>query len=54
MPDAFYRLLAFPNGFAMIALGWSLWHSTHVTDAPTGAAVVPGTTESVLAETSIR
>ena len=25
MPDAFYRLLAFPNGIAMIALGWSLW-----------------------------
>ena len=34
MPDAFYRLLAFPNGIAMIALGFSLWsttrqHSTH-------------------------
>jgi len=28
MPDAFYRLLAFPNGLAMIALGWSLWRST--------------------------
>ncbi len=25
MPDAFYRLLAFPNGIAMIALGCSLW-----------------------------
>jgi len=25
MPDAFYRLLAFPNGIAMIALGSSLW-----------------------------
>jgi hypothetical protein len=25
MPDAFYRLLAFPNGIAMIGLGWSLW-----------------------------
>ena len=25
MPDAFYRLLALPNGIAMIALGWSLW-----------------------------
>ena len=25
MPDAFYRLLAFPNGIAMIWLGWSLW-----------------------------
>jgi hypothetical protein len=28
MPDAFYRLLAFPNGIAMIGLGWSLWHTT--------------------------
>jgi hypothetical protein len=28
MPDAFYRLLAFPNGIAMVALGWSLWRST--------------------------
>lgn len=27
MPDAFYRLLAFPNGIAMVALGWSLWRS---------------------------
>jgi len=25
LPDAFYRLLAFPNGIAMIALGYSLW-----------------------------
>jgi len=27
MPDAFYRLLAFPNGIAMIALGYSLWRA---------------------------
>ena len=27
MPDAFYRLLAFPNGIAMIALGYSLWRT---------------------------
>jgi hypothetical protein len=25
MPDSLYRLLAFPNGIAMIALGFSLW-----------------------------
>jgi hypothetical protein len=25
MPDAFYRLLALPNGIAMIGLGYSLW-----------------------------
>ena len=29
MPDAFYRLLAYPNGIAMIALGYSLWRSQH-------------------------
>lgn len=28
MPDAFYRLLALPNGIAMIGLGWSLWRLT--------------------------
>lgn len=28
MPDALYRLLAWPNGIAMVALGYSLWHST--------------------------
>jgi hypothetical protein len=27
MPDAFYRLLAYPNGIAMIGLGVSLWMS---------------------------
>jgi hypothetical protein len=35
MPDAFYRLLAFPNGLAMIALGYSLWRST---SSDTGSA----------------
>ena len=39
LPDAFYRLLAFPNGIAMIGLGVSLWltqrNSPSVeTDAP--------------------
>ena len=29
MPDAFYRLLAFPNGIAMIGLGVSLWLDQH-------------------------
>jgi hypothetical protein len=27
MPDAFYRFLAFPNGIAMIGLGYSLWRT---------------------------
>jgi hypothetical protein len=30
MPDAFYRLLAFPNGIAMIALGYSLWITSRI------------------------
>jgi hypothetical protein len=44
MPDAFYRLLAFPNGIAMVALGWSLWrlsrdtHSTLKAAAPLSTA----------------
>jgi hypothetical protein len=33
MPDALYRLLAWPNGIAMVALGYSLWRSTR-TNAP--------------------
>ena len=28
-PDAVYRFLAFPNGIAMIALGYSLWRIAH-------------------------
>ena len=28
LPDAFYRLLAFPNGIAMMGLGYSLWATT--------------------------
>jgi hypothetical protein len=31
MPDAFYRLLAFPNGIAMVALGYSLWRTARIT-----------------------
>ena len=34
MPDAFYRLLAFPNGIAMVALGYSLWRTAR-TDTTT-------------------
>lgn len=33
MPEAFYRFLAWPNGIAMVALGYSLWQSTR-TSAP--------------------
>jgi hypothetical protein len=28
MPDAFYRLLAFPDGIALIGLAYSLWATT--------------------------
>ena len=35
MPDAFYRFLAFPNGIAMIALGYSLWLTARADDTAT-------------------
>ncbi|HEY0620826.1 MAG TPA: hypothetical protein VGD15_24680 [Kribbella sp.] len=37
MPDAFYRLLAFPNSIALIGLGYSLWVTarTNTTAKPT-------------------
>jgi hypothetical protein len=33
MPDAFYRFLAFPNGIAMVALGYSLWRTARTDTA---------------------
>jgi len=38
LPDAFYRLLAVPNGIAMIGLGYSLWRTTRtgITTQPSG------------------
>ena len=41
LPDAFYRFLAFPNGIAMVALGYSLWRSV-ITDTTTQPAPVEG------------
>jgi hypothetical protein len=41
MPDAFYRFLAFPNGIAMVALGYSLWR-TAGTDAASSSAPADG------------
>jgi hypothetical protein len=41
LPDAFYRLLAFPNGIALIGLGFSLWRSqrqAHDSTVGTGEA----------------
>jgi hypothetical protein len=37
MPDAFYRFLAFPNGIAMVALGYSLWRTAGTDAAPSSA-----------------
>ena len=45
MPDAFYRLLAFPNGIAMIGLGYSLWRTTREsTTMQRSAVTIPGST----------
>ncbi len=40
LPDAFYRFLAYPNGIAMIGLGYALWRSTrtHTATLPTPVA----------------
>jgi hypothetical protein len=40
LPDAFYRLLAYPNSIAMIGLGYSLWCTTR-----TGSGAVPTTAD---------
>jgi hypothetical protein len=53
MPDAFYRLLAFPNGIAMIALGWSLWR-TAGTPASASATSDGSDTAAVAVEPSVR
>ena len=41
MPDAFYRLLAVPNGIALIALGFSLWQVQRQADARALGAIEP-------------
>jgi len=56
MPDALYRLLAFPNGVAMIGLGVSLWMSQRnasavETDTVETDTVEAGTVENSFAET---
>jgi hypothetical protein len=49
MPDAFYRFLAFPNGIAMVALGYSLWRTaradTSSLQAVDGPRVTPAGVE---------
>ena len=41
MSDSFYRYLSYPNGIAMIGLGYSLWHTTRVsmTTQPSAATL---------------
>jgi hypothetical protein len=46
LPDAFYRLIALPNGIALIALGISLWRSQRPTDVRS-AVDVAGRPEAV-------
>jgi hypothetical protein len=41
MPDAFYRLLAFPNGIALVALGISLWRTAARGDTGTAPMTEP-------------
>lgn len=42
MPDALYRLIAFPNGIALIGLGCSLWATTRTATPAASGQVVPG------------
>jgi hypothetical protein len=49
LPDAFYRLIALPNGIALIALGYSLWRSQRLTGGPTAV-----TADSPLEPTAVR
>ena len=49
MPDAFYRLLALPNGIALIGLGYSLWRSQRQADDQTVVAA-----ESSAERTAVR
>jgi hypothetical protein len=46
-PDAFYRLLAFPNGIAMIGLGYSLWATTRMVRADTTSVSLPSSSSPV-------
>src|SRR5918912_3343864 len=47
MPDAFYRLLAFPNAIALIALGVSLWRSQRTASAETSPVVTSASPAAV-------
>lgn len=49
MPDALYRLLAYPNGVAMVALGYSLWRTVHTAHPDGAPAQATGKGSRVLA-----
>lgn len=51
MPDAFYRLLALPNGVALIGLGYSLWLTGRIDPAAVGT-VTPAVTPAGTAQLS--
>jgi hypothetical protein len=42
LPDAFYRFLAFPNGIAMVGLGYSLWRITRTETTTVATTAVRG------------
>jgi hypothetical protein len=45
MPDALYRLIAFPNGIALVGLGYSLWRTSRQDDdQPVAVEDRPGRT----------
>jgi hypothetical protein len=48
MPDALYRLIAFPNGIALIGLGYSLWRTSRQDDDQ------PAAVEGRAASTAVR
>jgi hypothetical protein len=41
LPDTFYRFLAFPNGIAMVALGYSLWLTARIDTTTLPTAETP-------------
>ena len=52
LPDAFYRLLAFPNAVAMIALGWSLWQVARADERPAATRPAPAAAQVATAGAS--
>jgi hypothetical protein len=48
LPDALYRLIAFPNGIALIGLGYSLWRTSRQDDDQ------PAAVEGRAASTAVR